>query len=81
MKQQYRVRNWSQYNAGLVKRGSLTFWVSEGVLEAWVSNELTGDLGAPIFYSDLAIETVVVLKSYFTWQAAKRLDLWPSSLS
>jgi hypothetical protein len=65
MKQQYRIRNWSQYNAGLVKRGSLTFWVSEDVLQNWVSTEFTGDPGAPILYSDIAIETVVSLKSLF----------------
>jgi hypothetical protein len=46
MKQQYRIRNWSEYNAGLVKRGSLTFWVSEDVVEAWVSRDFTGDPGA-----------------------------------
>jgi hypothetical protein len=65
MKQQYRIRNWPEYNAGLVKRGSLTFWVSEDVVEAWVSHDITGDPGAPMLYSDLAIETVVTLKSLF----------------
>jgi heme-degrading monooxygenase HmoA len=39
MKQQYRTRNWPEYNAGLVKRGSLTFWVSEDVVQAWVSSQ------------------------------------------
>jgi hypothetical protein len=65
MKQKYRIRNWPEYNAGLVKRGSLTFWVSEDVLEVWVSHEFTGDPGAPMLYSDIAIETVVTLKSLF----------------
>lgn len=25
----YRVRNWSEYNAGLIARGSLTMWIDE----------------------------------------------------
>jgi hypothetical protein len=65
MKQQYRIRNWPEYNAGLVERGSLTFWVSEDVVEAWVSSDFTGDPGAPLLYSDIAIETIVTLKSLF----------------
>ncbi|MEM6614624.1 MAG: IS5 family transposase [Cyanobacteria bacterium P01_C01_bin.72] len=28
MKNQYRIRNWSEYNAGLKHRGSITFWLS-----------------------------------------------------
>jgi len=51
MKQQYHIRNWPEYNAGLVKRGSLTFWMSEDVIEAWVSSDLTGDPGAPMLYT------------------------------
>ena len=27
-KKVYRVRNWQEYNKGLVSRGSLTFWFS-----------------------------------------------------
>jgi Transposase DDE domain len=65
MKQQYRIRNWPEYNAGLMKRGSLTFWVSEDVVEAWVSHDFTGNPGAPMLYTDLAIETVVTLKSLY----------------
>ncbi len=35
------------------------------MVETWVSCDFTGDPGAPILYSDLAIETVVTLKSLF----------------
>ena len=31
----YRLRNWSQYNQALVKRGNLTVWFSEDVLDQW----------------------------------------------
>jgi hypothetical protein len=25
----YRVRNWSEYNAGLIARGNVTMWIDE----------------------------------------------------
>ena len=31
-KQQYRVRNWREYNQTLVNRGSLAFWITEEAL-------------------------------------------------
>jgi|APSaa5957512576_1039674.scaffolds.fasta_scaffold489368_1 hypothetical protein len=34
-KKLYRVRNWSDYDAALVKRGSLTVWISEGAIAKW----------------------------------------------
>ena len=54
-KTQYRVKNWSQYNAALKNRGSLTFWVEEEVLQKWYNEEKTGKRGADQTYSDLAI--------------------------
>jgi transposase len=62
MKLQYRIRNWSEYNAGLKHRGSLTFWLEESVLEQWVVEALSGKPGASILYSDLAIQTMATLK-------------------
>ena len=34
-KSQYRVRNWSEYEAGLKKRGDLTVWLARDALDAW----------------------------------------------
>ena len=34
-KSRYRVRNWSEYEAGLQKRGDLTVWLSDTALDAW----------------------------------------------
>jgi hypothetical protein len=34
-KTRYRVTNWPAYDAVLVRRGSLTFWVTEEALAAW----------------------------------------------
>lgn len=65
MKQQYRIRNWTEYNAALKQRGSLTFWFSQEVLDEWVYPELTGAIGAPLTFSDIAIETLVIIKSLY----------------
>lgn len=59
------VRNWSDYNAGLRQRGSVTFWLEESVLETWYSDEATGKRGASNTYSDVAILTFVTLKSVY----------------
>ena len=41
----YRIRNWSEYNAGLKQRGSLTLWMSPAVLANWKVKEKTGKPG------------------------------------
>ena len=61
----YRVRNWSDYNAGLKQRGSFTLWLSKDALKQWVMNTVTGGRGASQLYSDTAIVTVATLKSMF----------------
>ncbi len=65
MKPQYRIRNWSEYNAGLKQRGSLTFWIEESVLAQWVVEDLSGKPGASILYSDLAIPTMATVKAVY----------------
>jgi transposase len=65
MKPQYRIRNWSEYNAGLKQQGSLTFWLEESILEHWVVEALSGKPGASILYSDLAIQTMATLKAVY----------------
>lgn len=65
MTSHYRIRNWSQYNEALVSRGSLTLWVEADVLDSWKTTEKTGKRGASKQYSDLAIETLLTLKSVY----------------
>lgn len=67
MKTQYRIRNWSEYDAALKQRGSLTFWVSEEVIEQWLETENTGKRGASRTYSDTAIEIMATLKGLYRW--------------
>ena len=54
-KRAYRIRNWQEYNAALVARGSLTLWIEEAVLDGWVKEEPSGRRGASQTYSDSAI--------------------------
>jgi hypothetical protein len=66
MKNQYRIRNWSEYNAGLKLRGSITFWLSTEVVESWLVKEKTGQTGASTTYNDIAIATMSTIKSVFS---------------
>ncbi|MEY2976042.1 MAG: hypothetical protein RLZZ435_179 [Cyanobacteriota bacterium] len=65
MKPKYRIRNWSEYNAGLKQRGSLSFWIEESILEQWVVEELSGKPGASVLYSDIAIQTMATIKAVY----------------
>jgi hypothetical protein len=64
-KQAYRLRNWGQYNKALVRRGSLTFWISEDVLSAWHNTARTGRRGKPAEYTDTAILCMATLEEVY----------------
>src|ERR1700760_4117437 len=55
-KMRYRVTNWPDYDAALVRRGSLTLWLTEEALAAWHA-PATGKRGGQPIYSEVAIET------------------------
>jgi hypothetical protein len=57
----YRVTNWPAYDAALVRRGSLTVWVTNEAIAAWHA-PATGKRGGQLTYSDLAIETGLALR-------------------
>lgn len=59
---QYKVRNWSEYNESLKKRGSLSLWISEDAIEKWNSPKDPHFIGAPQQYSDDAILCMMELK-------------------
>jgi hypothetical protein len=60
----YKVANWRDYEAGLQKRGSLTIWFSEEAVAAWRAAPRTTP-GGQARYSDLAIETSLILRTVF----------------
>ena len=64
-KTQYRIRNWSKYNAALKRRGSLTFWIDDEVLAGWWNDEKTGKGELPQFIARTAISTMSTMGSLF----------------
>src|ERR1700741_2757196 len=63
-RQQDRVTNWSEYDAGLRQRGSLTVWFTEEAIAAWRAEPRTTRGGQP-HYSALAIRTALTLRAVF----------------
>lgn len=64
-KASYKVTNWAKYNESLVKRGDITFWFDEDVLESWEHDNAQWKVGRPFTYSDLAIESLLMLRELF----------------
>jgi len=60
-KAKFRVTNWPDYDAALVRWGSLTVWVTEEAVAAWHATAIGKRGGQPV-YSDLAIETGLALR-------------------
>jgi hypothetical protein len=58
----YRTTNWSEYNAALKQRGSLTVWFDPDM--QWLSAPC-GHPGRPAHFSDSAIELCLTLKGLF----------------
>ena len=69
-KPRYRVRNWSEYEAGLKRRGNLMLWVDEAAILGWQAPRRTTP-GGQARYSDLAIQLVLTLRLVFTWPCGK----------
>jgi hypothetical protein len=63
-KDKYKVTNWATYNEGLKQRGSLTLWVDAEIASDWqdVSEKKRG---GQKLYSDVAIETCLVLRKVY----------------
>jgi hypothetical protein len=64
-KKTHGVRNWKEYNQNLSQRGSITFWISEEVLEAWRSPVKKGKRGRPQEYPDAVILCALQLKAIY----------------
>jgi len=64
-KQPYRVRNWREYTAALVSRGSLTIWLDEAALGGWLHGERSGKRGASLTYGDATIQAALLLKAVY----------------
>jgi hypothetical protein len=59
-----RVMNWTEYDAALRERGSLTVWFSEEANAGWKAAPRTTRGGQPLF-SNMAIQTGLILRAVF----------------
>lgn len=60
----YRVRNWREYNTGLIARGDVTMWIDQSILTQGSEAGPTRR-GRPTVYSDAAIQMLLSLKQVF----------------
>ena len=63
-RKKYHVRNWAEYNEGLRRRGDLTVWFDEEAIANWKADK-TGKPGGQRVYSDMAIETSLVVRMVY----------------
>jgi len=55
-KQNYKIKNWLEYNDSLRTRGRIDIWLSDGAIENWhEESQIYDGTGAPKVYTDLAI--------------------------
>lgn len=64
-KTSYKVTNWRKYNESLVRRGDITLWFDDDVIENWEHANDEVKVGAPFVYSDTAIECLLMLRELF----------------
>ena len=76
----YKVMNWREYNESLVRRGDITFWFDEDVLDAWEHDNAPWKVGRPFIYSDLAVETLLTAAGWRVLTVSSGTSLaarWP----
>lgn len=73
----FKVQNWPEYEAGLRRRGSLTLWIENAVLDRWQS---VGPLGQAR-YLDIAIEASLMLRTAFKMALRQTEGLMESVLT
>ena len=63
-KSSYKILNWRDYDASLIKRGAITFWFSEDAIDNWhpVHDSGRRKSGGQLKYSDIAIQTCLTMR-------------------
>ncbi|KAF0691002.1 IS5/IS1182 family transposase, partial [Aphis craccivora] len=64
-KQKFKITNWPAYNKALRQRGSLTVWLDESAIAGWTDCSSPEGRGRPLYYSDMAVTTVLMMKRVF----------------
>ncbi len=52
----YKITNWAKYNESLVRRGDITFWFDEDVIDAWEHDNAEAKVGHPSASSDASVQ-------------------------
>ena len=73
----FKVWNWSAYEAGLRRRGSLTLWIEDAALESWQTSGPSGQAR----YTDAAIQTSLMLRTAFKLALRQTKGLMTSVLT
>ena len=73
-KQKRRILNWSEYDASLRQRGSLTVWFGDEAIAAWRQAPRM-KRGGQACYSPLAILTALTLRAVFRLALRQTEDL------
>lgn len=60
----FKVTNWQEYEAGFLRRGSLTLWITPEALAGWAAPRRK-TRGGPPLYSNLTIGTTLMLGMVF----------------
>lgn len=63
--QQYRIRNWCDYNKALISRGSLTLWIDTRAADTWLNQDCPGRRGRRRTYTDAAITCALLLREVY----------------
>ena len=58
----YKIRNWKQYEAGLIQRGSISFWINDDAIDQWNPEAKDKTRGRQEEYSDLAIQICLTFR-------------------
>lgn len=64
-KQQYRIRNWREYNKALISRGSLTLWIDTRTTDAWLDHDWPARRGRRRTYTDAAILCALLIREIY----------------
>jgi hypothetical protein len=63
-KSPYRIRNWSEYERGLRRRGDLAVWLSDDAIHSWRALP-SGKPGGQRTYANIAIEAALTIRMVF----------------
>ena len=74
-----KLRNWKQYEAGLIQRGSISFWINDDAIDQWNPEAKDKTRGRQEEYSDLAIQICLTFRLLYR-QALRQTEGFINSL-